>query len=174
MSQPTPSEDETDQPQVTDLARVDTDSVLAEMVRMHQSSAQKVEAADIELNQSAAAQVKAEKLSAHNTALGMVQSDKITSQNSAIGAVKADEAYLNGVVGVVAADTVEFGNTYAGIIAGREVRGERIESIILLARHVDGNVKTVVDTRGAVIAGLLGGLFAGLVLLVGRMVFRRN
>jgi hypothetical protein len=31
-----------------------------------------------------------------------------------------------------------------------------------------------VDTRGAVIAGLVGGLFAGLIFLVGRIAFRRE
>jgi hypothetical protein len=57
---------------------------------------------------------------------------------------------------------------------GREIRGEKIESMILLSRKVEGNVTTIMDTRGALIAGLVGGLFAGMMLLLGRMVFRRK
>ncbi len=44
----------------------------------------------------------------------------------------------------------------------------------LLANRVEGEVHTVVDTRGAVIAGLVGGLIAGMIFLVGRIAFRRN
>jgi hypothetical protein len=81
---------------------------------------------------------------------------------------------LNGLAGVVAAGSVEFGNAYAGVVAGREVRGGKIESIILLSGKVEGNVTTVVDTRGALIAGLVGGLFAGIMLLLGRMLFGKK
>ena len=65
-------------------------------------------------------------------------------------------------------------SAYAGIVASREVRSEKIESIILLSRHVEGNVTTVIDTRGALIAGLVGGLFAGIMLLLGRMLFGKK
>jgi hypothetical protein len=75
---------------------------------------------------------------------------------------------------VVVAGSVEFGNAYAGLVAAREVRGERIESIILLSRKIEGNVTTVIDTRGALIAGLVGGLFAGIMLLLGRMLFGKK
>ncbi|HRQ24554.1 MAG TPA: hypothetical protein PLF42_14100, partial [Anaerolineales bacterium] len=90
------------------------------------------------------------------------------------GLVRAGRASLNGVAGSVVAGSVEFGNAYAGLVAGREVRGERIESIILLSRKVEGNVFTVIDTRGALIAGMVGGLFAGIMLLLGRMLFGRK
>jgi hypothetical protein len=39
---------------------------------------------------------------------------------------------------------------------------------------VEGNVTTVIDTRGALIAGLVGVLFAGTMLLLGRMLFGRK
>jgi hypothetical protein len=81
---------------------------------------------------------------------------------------------VNGSAGLVVADSVEFGNAYAGIVAGQQIRGDRIESVILLARNVEGNVTTVIDTRGALIAGLVGGLVAGLVLWLGRMLFGRK
>jgi hypothetical protein len=39
---------------------------------------------------------------------------------------------------------------------------------------VDGDVKTVVDTRMALVAGMVGGLFAGMVFLLGRALFGRR
>lgn len=76
--------------------------------------------------------------------------------------------------GGVAGDSVQMQNAYSVVTAAKEVRGERIESLVLLAGRVEGEIHTVVDTRGAVIAGLVGGLFAGLILLVGRIAFRRD
>jgi hypothetical protein len=98
----------------------------------------------------------------------------VTLQDSVAAAVRAEKISVNGNAGLVVAESVEFGNAYAGVVAGREIRSEKIESIILLARNVDGNVTTVIDTRGALIAGLVGGLFAGSMLLLGRMVFGRK
>jgi len=74
----------------------------------------------------------------------------------------------------VLAGSANLGNTYAGVVAGREVRGERIETILLLGNRVEGEVHTVMDTRGALLAGLVSGLFAGLMLLLGRAMFRRD
>ena len=81
---------------------------------------------------------------------------------------------LQGIVGGVAGETVNVQNAYVGVTAAKEVRGEKVESLILLAGRVEGEVHTVVDTRGAIIAGLVGGLFAGLIVLVGRIAFRRD
>jgi hypothetical protein len=62
----------------------------------------------------------------------------------------------------------------AGLVAGREVHVSESRTGILLAQTVHGNVNTVLDTRGALIVGLTGGLFAGLMLLLGRVLFRRK
>jgi hypothetical protein len=81
---------------------------------------------------------------------------------------------VQGYIGAVAGDTVSVEGARVGVTAAREVRGEKVESVILLAGRVEGEVHTVVDTRGAVIAGLVGGLVAGLIVLVGRIAFRRD
>jgi hypothetical protein len=62
----------------------------------------------------------------------------------------------------------------AGVVAGREVHVNETRTGILLARTVHGDVNTVLDTRGALIAGLTAGLFSGLMLLLGRLLFRRK
>jgi len=46
--------------------------------------------------------------------------------------------------------------------------------LILLSNHVEGEVQTVVDTRSALIAGMVGGLLTGTILLIGRLVFGRR
>jgi hypothetical protein len=133
-----------------------------------------VQAEEVELHLSMAAQVKAAQVTSHESALGAVQADEVRVTNGGIGAARAETIHVQGLAGAVAANTVQVENSYVGAVAGREVRGERIESLVLLAGRVEGEVHTVVDTRGAVIAGLVGGLFAGLILLVGRIAFRRK
>jgi hypothetical protein len=61
-----------------------------------------------------------------------------------------------------------------GLVAGRDVHVAESRTVVLLARHVDGEVTTLFNTRDALIIGLVSGLFSGLMLLLGRLLFRRN
>ena len=171
--QPAPVES-ADQPEVVNLAHTDVGAVTAEMVRMHQSNAETITSEDVELNISAAAMVNATTLSARQSLMGGVNAESAEITNSFIGGVRGGNVSAQGLVGGVAAETVNVGNATVVVTAAREVRGEKVESLILLAGRVEGEVHTVVDTRGAIIAGLVGGLFAGLILLVGRIAFRRE
>jgi hypothetical protein len=169
-----PEENVEDAPQVTNLDMTSVEVIEAEMVRMHQSAAQEITADEVDLHQAAALDVTAAEVSAHEAALGFVDAKDVEMTNSAAGAIRAENVNLVGRAGIVMADSVNLGNTYAGVVAGNEVRGERIETLVLLSNHVEGDVQTVVDTRAALIAGMVGGLLAGVVLLIGRLVFGRK
>ena len=104
----------------------------------------------------------------------MVNAESAEINNSFVGGVRGVNIGVQGIVGGVAGEAVSVQDAYIGVTAAKEVRGEKVESLILLAGRVEGEVHTVVDTRGAIIAGLVGGLFAGLIVLVGRIAFRRE
>jgi hypothetical protein len=175
MPDPKPAPVESaDQSEVVNLARVDVGAVTAEMVRMHQSSAETITSEDVEMNIAAAGGVNTQTLSARQSLFGGVNAESAEITNSFVGAVNGTNVGVQGLVGGVAGEAVSVQNAYIGMTAAREVRGEKVESLIMLAGRVEGEVHTVVDTRGAVIAGLVGGLFAGLILLVGRIAFRRE
>jgi hypothetical protein len=175
MSDPNPAPIESaDWPEVVNLARVDAGAVTAEMVRMHQSVAETIQSDDVEMSQSAAAVVKAHTLSARQVALAQVSVEQAEISQGAVGAIRATLVNAQGCIGAVAGETVTLEGARVGVTAAREVRGERVESVILLAGRVEGEVHTVVDTRGAIIAGLVGGLVAGMIFLVGRIAFRRE
>lgn len=161
-------------PQVVNLTNSSAAAIQAELVRMHQSAAQTVSATEAELHQSVALRVAGDRVGAHEAALGVVSAAEAELVNSGAGAVRAEIVNINGCAGAVVTGRANLGNTYAGMVAAREVRGERIESLILLSGRVEGDIHTVVDTRGAIIAGLVGGLFAGLMLLLGRLLFGRE
>jgi hypothetical protein len=163
-----------EQSQVANLSQTTVENVKAELVRMHQSSAGEIQAEDVELNMSAAASVNSARVSTRSSAIAALQSVEVTTENSAIGAAQAERMSLRGVAGAVMGSSVELDHAHVGILAGREVRGEQIKTVILLSGKVEGNVTTVMNTRSALIAGLVGGLFAGIMLLLGRGLFGRK
>ena len=172
-STPAPMEP-TEQPEVVNLSQVDVGSVTAEMVRMHQSNAETIESEDVEMSMSAAGGVNTQTLSAKQSAFGGVNAENADLTNSAVGAVSGGNVGVQGIVGGVTGETVNLQKARVGVVAAREVRGTRVDAVVLLAGRVEGEVHTVLDTRGAVIAGLVGGLFVGMILLVGRIAFRRE
>jgi hypothetical protein len=161
-------------PQVTNLDTTRVEIIEAELVRMHQSAVREITADEVALHQAAAFDVSAAEVSAHESALGLVNAQEVELSNSAAGAVRAETVNVAGQAGIVMAESVNLGNTYAGVVIGDQVRGEQIETLFLLSNHVEGDVQTVVDTRSALIAGMVGGLLTGTILLIGRLVFGRR
>jgi hypothetical protein len=106
--------------------------------------------------------------------MGMVEAGEVILQEGITGFVQAGKASVSGYTGLVVAGSADVQHGMAGIVAGREVRVEESRTVLLLAQNVNGNVTTLMDNRSALIAGLTGGLFAGLMLLLGRVLFRRK
>jgi hypothetical protein len=163
-----------DHPQVVNLRTSSVGVVQADLVRLHQSAVQGITSDEVALHQSVALDVTTVEVKAHEAALGMVTTGEAEFTNSGAGVLRAENVNLSGMAGVVVAGSANLGNTYAGLVAGREVRGDRIESLVMLASRVDGEVHTMMDTRGAVIAGMVWGLITGIVILLGHMVFGRR
>jgi len=165
---------EYESPQVTNISHAEVQSVKAELVRMHEADAESITAGQVEMDRSMAGSIKAEHVSTRITAIGMLDADEAHVSESAVGFVDAEKVSTSGYTGAIAAGTVDVQNSAVGYLVGREVRAENVRTILLLARNVQGNVTTMLDTRGVLIAGLVGGLFSGLMLLLGRFLLRRN
>jgi hypothetical protein len=165
---------ESTESQVANISQSDVQTVNAELVRMNQSSAGTINANEIELEQSAAANVKATSVSTHQSALVAVEAEEVLSQNSVIGFVEAEKASVRGYTGAVSAQNAEVHYALAGVVVGNDVHVEGARTILLVGQNVTGNVTTIIEPRSALIAGLTSGLFAGLMLLLGRMLFGRR
>lgn len=160
--------------QVTDISQTNMQTVHAEMVRMHQASAETINANKIELEQSAAVHLQADSVNTHQSALVAVEAEDLLAQNSAIGFLEAQQAAVRGYIGSVAAQNAEVQYSLAGVVVANDVHVESARTVLLVGRNVTGNVTTLMDSRSALIAGLVGGLFSGLMLLLGRMLFGRK
>ena len=166
--------EKSDQSQVANVSQSEVKTVQAQLVRMHQASAETVNASDVEMEQSAAASVKADSVSTHLSALAAVEAEEVLSQNSVIGFVEADKASVRGYTGAVTAQNAEVHYALAGVVIGNDVHVEGARTILLVGQNVTGNVTTMMDSRSALIIALVGGLFSGLMLLLGRMLFGRR
>jgi hypothetical protein len=142
-----------------DVAESRVDAVRAEHVKMHQSAAREVTADNVELQDCAALSIRGSIVDAHQSAVGAVRSNEVTLDQSLAAAIRADSVELNG---------------YAGFVAAREVRGQQIRALIIRGNKIEGEVRPVFNSRQAVVAGLVGGLFAGLILSLTRVLFRRD
>ncbi len=165
---------EFESPQVTNVSQAEVASVQAELVRMHQADAETITAAEVEMDRSAAGNVKSDHLSARQSALGLVDAGEVHVHEGAVGLIKAEKASFNGCTGAIVAGTADVRRSAVGYLAGRDVHAEDVRTVVLLAKNVQGNVVATLDTRGALIAGLVGGLFGGMMLLLGRFLLRRR
>ncbi len=72
--------------------------------------------------------------------------------------------------GVLISDTATVENTGIGIAIVQNADIQNSTAFILLSRQVNGDVETVLDTRGTLLAGLVAGMTVGLIFLVGKMI----
>jgi len=163
-----------DSPQVTNVSHADVQSIEAELVRMHQADAERIEAEEVEMQQSAAGTIKAARVSARQSALAQVTAEEVLVEQGLTGYIQAEKASVSGYTGAVVARSADVHNSMVGYVAGSDVHMENSRTVLLVARTVNGNVTTLLDQRSALIAGLVGGLFAGIMLLLGRVLFGRK
>jgi hypothetical protein len=88
--------------------------------------------------------------------------------------VQAEKASVSGYTGAVVARSAEVHAGVTGLVAGTDIRAEGTRTFLLIARNVTGSVTTLMNARSALITGLTSGLFAGLMVLLGKMLFGRK
>ncbi len=134
-----------------------------------------IEAKRVDIRVGAVGRVDSTEISVHQGAIGGARAERIVVDRGAIGGAVAREVQLSqgfargvlaqhvrieqsAVRSVVAADVTTGGPTFVGV---------------LIARRVVGDVRVLLDWRGALAFGVAAGIVAGLVRGVGRRVGRR-
>ena len=156
------------------MREMSAEKVQADLVRVHQSGVKEIAAQEVGLHETAVGRVTAATLTAHESAAGVVQAENATFAESGIGAARAETLQLQGNAGVLFSGDASVADSAVGVLAGRSLRAERVNTVVLLAGEVEGEVQTVLDTRGAILAGLVGGVTAGIFLAAAQFLFRRD
>jgi hypothetical protein len=135
------------------------DMIDADTVNMHRAGANAVRATQVDMHLSGAGTIDG----------GVVHLD----QAAAIVVRGASVMLVESAAAIAIGDEVQLDSTRAALIAGGTVNARGASTGLLLAREVYGEVSTVLDTRGALMAGIGGGLAIGLVLLLGGLLLGR-
>ncbi len=159
---------------VVEMMEDGTETIQAEKINMNQSGANSIFADEIKMSQSGAVGLKAHTVSMRESGAFALSADEVKITDGGVFLLQAENAQVQGSAGVVLANNVELQEVAVLAVASQNLRAERIRTKILLAGNVEGEVHTVVDTREAILIGIVGGIVSGIMLLMGRFLFGRK
>ena len=81
-------------------------------------------------------------------------------------------ADIGGYAGIVAANSIQVNMWPPLWLPAATFVEQRIEALLVIGNRIEGDIHVAFDQRQALVAGLLGGLSAGLILSMTRVVRR--
>ncbi|MFZ5918143.1 MAG: hypothetical protein ACOYZ7_14465 [Chloroflexota bacterium] len=161
-----------------EIAVVDDDVIeglTAETVRLSQSSAGTVEAADVHMQQSGAQTIQAQHVEMRQSGAVALKAAQVEMHGSGAVVMHAESVLLKrGGTITMTATQISGEGIRGGVVVGQEVHAGRVRAGLLLARRVEGPVETTLDQRGALTLGVALGLVFGLLSLVRALLVRRD
>ncbi len=117
----------------------------------------------VELRLSAVGMVDAADVQFAQGALGAARADSISVDQGAVGAAMADRVEISrGYARSILARQVQLDRAAARVIVAADVKAERSAVMFLVARRVSGDVRVLLDWRGALAFGAIAGAVFGL------------
>ena len=156
-----------------DINEQAVNEVNAQSIKMTQSAAQQVEADRIEMQQSAAQSIDADVIEMRQSAAQIVQADTLRMQQSLALGARADTLQAEqSMLGVLQTHEATLADSALLALVGDRVQAANVNTVFLIGREIQGDVKTMLDTRGAVIFGLAAGSVLGFFSLLSAMIRR--
>lgn len=124
----------------------------------------------MEIHQGAVGRAEATTIDVRQGAIGAARAGSVSVDQGALGAALAGDVRVSqGIARTVVARTVAVEQSFVRTLVAGEVKVERATGIgILVARRVVGDVRVLLDWRGALAFGAAAGFVAGLVRRAGR------
>ncbi len=149
--------------------------VTGEAVRLSQARVEAVRAEQVDIAQSAVRTVRSGEADIRGSAVLHVEADEAQVTESYVALVRADSVRLEkGESGLVAAQelTVDGGTNWA--VVGGVVRLEDTKAVLVIGEHLDGDVRPLLDLKGAALFGILAGVSAAFLLWAREWLRRRR
>jgi hypothetical protein len=166
--------EEPEHPQIVNISQSSVEMIQAGLVRANQTNIRHLEADEVDLQVAAAGRIETSGLQVRDSAIGVVSSSQASVVDSIAGGIRSDTLNFNGVAALAVANNFTGKDVSAFTIIATDLKADTIHTGILISREVHGNVTTTVDAQSALMAGLVGGLTTGLVLMVAKLLFGRN
>ena len=155
------------------LENADVDSIHGEIVHAHQSTIDHIVTDEADLENSHAEFIDAQKITAHQSIIGKAHAETIEMEGGDTGVIYSENANLSGNLGAIFSQAVTMNQSQAGVIVAREMKGDKIQAVILVAAKVNGPVETKLDTRNALLVGAIAGAIIGIFISIIRFTTRR-
>ncbi len=123
-----------------------------------------IEADAVEVRQSAIGRVDATDVAISQGAIGAARADRVSVEMGALGAALGGEVSVSqGAVGTVIAQHARIEQAVVRTLIAQEVTVHRPSAVLfLLAQRVSGDVRVLLDWRGALALGAALGVLAGI------------
>ncbi|HET7725824.1 MAG TPA: hypothetical protein VFK54_00725 [Candidatus Limnocylindrales bacterium] len=151
-------------PGTTAATPVVEDAVGADSLTLVRSSVAEANARTVDVRQGAIGRLEAEEVFVSQGAIGAARGDRVGVELGALGAGLAGELRITqGAAGTVVARSATVEQSFVRTMIAGEVHAARpVGVFVLLAGRVNGDVRPVLDWRGALAFGAVAGLLIGL------------
>ena len=151
-------------------------SVSGETINVTQAGLQNVNATNIDIRQGGIGRAQATDIAITQGGIGLARGDRVSVELGGVGVALAGEVHVTqGGIGSVLARDVRIEQSAVRMLVANEVHAERTTGVmVLIARKVDGNVRTLLDWRGALAFGAAFGVIVSLFRGRGRGGSGRN
>lgn len=134
--------------------------VEAESIGIHQGGIGAASAEDITVSVGGIGMAQADDIAVRMGVIGVARGERVSAEMGSIGiAIGRDVSVRQGFARAVLAGNVRIGQGGAGSVVAANATFEKGSgTVVLLARRVEGDVRTVLDWRGALVAGAALGI----------------
>jgi hypothetical protein len=139
-------------------------SVSGETINVTQAGLQNVNATNIDIRQGGIGRAQATDIAISQGGIGLARGDRVSVELGGVGVALAGELHVTqGGIGSVLARDVRIEQSAVRMLVANEVHAERTTGVmVMIARRVDGNVRTLLDWRGALAFGAAFGVIVSL------------
>ena len=153
----------------TEIEQQQVNGVSGQTVNLTQSSAAHIDADRVEMTQSAARVVDADAVEMNSSAAQMVEAETVRLSGSAmLGGRTETLAVEQSVLGLVRTTDATVADSAVLMLAGEEIQAANVNAFFVYAANAEGEVKALLDWRGAAIIGAVAGVILFLLSLLGR------
>jgi len=138
--------------------------ITTDTITITQGGIQSASARLVNIRQGGIGRLRADDVTVTQGGIGAARADRISVELGGVGAALTGELHVTqgAVNSVIARDVAVEQSFIRSVVANRVTFGRATGAFIVVARRVDGEVRTLLDWRGAAVFGAVFGLVTGL------------
>jgi hypothetical protein len=153
----------------TEIEQQQLSDVSGQTVNLTQSSAVHVNGDRVELTQSIARMIDADAVEMNSSIAQIVEAETVRLSGSAsLGARTETLAVEQSVLGLVRTTDATVADSAVLLLAGHEIQAANVNAFFVYADNAEGEVRALLDWRGAAVIGAVAGVVLFLLSLLGR------